>query len=118
MPVFKKPKPIHHGKDNPVEKHFHDHDETWVILGGEAKAFMIDREGYRSEFVLQAGDIWMIEAGVEHGLDAVDDAGVDLFAFAGTIPEGAHRPGHYHMEDENYMPTLQVIKKPINRYRK
>jgi mannose-6-phosphate isomerase-like protein (cupin superfamily) len=118
MPVFKKPRPIHHAADNPVEKHFHDHDETWVILGGKAKACMIDRDGHRMDFTLEQGDVWMIEAGVEHGCEPFGDKGLDLFTFAGTIPDGAHKPGHYNMEKEHYMPTLCLRKTPIDRYRR
>ena len=60
MPVFKQPKAIHFTADNPVEKHFHDFDETWVITGGKCNAYMVDREGKREEFVLAAGDIWIL----------------------------------------------------------
>jgi len=67
--------------------------------------------------VLNAGDIWMIEAGIEHGCDPIDPE-VLIFPFAGTIPEGSHAPGHYYMEKENYMPTLKVVKTPIERYTK
>lgn len=116
MPIYKKPKPIHFTPDNPVEKHFHDHDETWIIMGGKARAFMIDRNGQHSEFLLEEGDIWMVEAGVEHGCEPQDE-GVLIFPFPGTIPEGSHKPGHYYMEKEHYMPTLCVKKNPIDRYR-
>lgn len=117
MPVYKNPKPIHFTADKPVEKHFHDHDETWLITRGRAQAFMIDRSGRRSEFILEAGDIWMIEVGIEHGCDPVGPDGVDIFPLPGTIPEGSHTPGHYYMEQENYMPTLIVNKRPIDRYK-
>jgi hypothetical protein len=115
MPVFKKPQPIRFTVDAPVEMHFHDHDETWIIMGGRAKAFMVDRDGERSEFDLEEGDIWMVEAGIEHGCDPVDNEGVDIFPFPGTIPEGSHEPGHYYMEREGYMPTMVVRKDPIER---
>lgn len=116
MPLFKNPKPLHFTKDSPVEKHFHDQDETWVVMGGRARAFMVDRDGKRSEFMIEAGDIWMVEAGVEHGCDPIDDDGVDIFPLAGTIPEGSHEFGHYYMEKENYLPTLYVRKTAIERY--
>ena len=116
MPVYKNPKPYRHTEQNPVEKHFHDHDETWIIMGGRAKAFMVDRDGRHSEFVLEEGDVWMIEAGVEHGCQPIGE--VLIFPFPGTIPEGSHRPGHYYMEKEGYMPTLYVRKDPIDRYKK
>lgn len=117
MPLFKKPKPFHFTIDDPVETHFHDQDETWVVMEGKAKAYMIDRDGKRSEFMIEAGDIWMVEAGVEHGCDPIGDDGVDIFPFAGTIPEDSHEFGHYYMEKENYMPTLVVRKTPIDRYK-
>jgi mannose-6-phosphate isomerase-like protein (cupin superfamily) len=117
MPVYKTPRPFKFTPDKPVEKHFHDQDETWVILGGSAKAFMVDRDGQPSEFVLEEGDIWMVEAGVEHGCEPIGDH-VLIFAFPGTIPEGSHSYGHYYMEDENYLPVLTVKKVPIDRYRK
>jgi hypothetical protein len=87
------------------------------MMGGSARAFMVDRDGKRSEFTLEGGDIWMVEAGVEHGCDPIDDE-VLIFPFPGTIPEGSHKPGHYYMEKERYMPTLQVDKKPCDRYGK
>jgi hypothetical protein len=117
MPVYKKPEPIVFTPEQPVEKHFHDHDETWVITDGKCKAYMIDREGKREEFALEAGDIWMIEAGVEHWCEPIGGA-LSLFPFPGTIPEGSHKPGHYYMEKEQYMPTLTLTKTPIDRYRK
>lgn len=116
MPVFRNPQPYHFTFANPVEKHFHDQDETWVIMEGKCKAFMVDRDGARSEFMLEAGDIWMVEAGVEHGCEAVDDAGVKIFPFMGSTAEGSHEPGHYYMEKERYMPTLYVKKTPVDRY--
>lgn len=115
MPVYKHPKPIEFTPEKPVEKHFHDHDETWVMMGGRAKAFMIDREGRRSEFVLEEGDIWMVEAGVEHGCEP-SGGSVLIFPFPGSFPEGSHELGHYYMEKEGYMPTLCVRKDPIDRY--
>jgi len=115
MPVYKQPKPLHFTPRTPVEKHFHDHDETWVVMGGGARAFMVDRKGVPSEFRLEAGDIWMVEAGVEHGCDP-DPEGILIFPFPGTIPVGAHKPGHYHLEQERYLPTLHVRKEPLDRY--
>lgn len=117
MPVYRNQKSIQFTPDNPVEKHFHDYDETWIITDGQAKAFMIDRNGQRSEFMLEKGDIWMIEAGVEHGCDPLGK-GVLIFPFPGTIPEGSDQLGHCYMEKEHYMPTLYVKKTTIDRYRK
>lgn len=115
MPVYRNPKPIHFTPKNPVEKHFHDHDETWIITAGRARALMVDRDGKREEFDLAAGDIWMVEAGVEHGCDPYEE-GVDIFPFPGTIPRGSHKPGHYYLEKEGYLPTLVVEKQPLDRY--
>ena len=114
MPVYKKPKPYRFSEDKPVEKHFHDHDETWVIMAGRCRAFMVDRDGNRSEFELEEGDIWMVEAGVEHGCEPTGE--VAIFPFPGTFPEGSHKLGHYYMEKEGYIPTLYVRKEPIDRY--
>ena len=99
-----------------MEKHFHDHDETWIIMGGACRAFMVDRDGRRDEFDLHAGDLWMIEAGVEHGCTPLGD-GVSIFPFPGTLPEGSHPPGHYYVEREGYLPTLRVVRTPLDRCR-
>jgi hypothetical protein len=112
MAVYKNPQPLRFTE--PVELHFHDHDETWFIMGGRAKAQMVDRDGTRSEFVLEKGDIWMVEAGVEHGCVPEDE--ILIFPVSGTRPVGSHAPGHYSMEKERYMPTLRVTKEPCNRY--
>lgn len=117
MAIYKNPKPNFHPCGEQVEKHFHDHDETWFIMDGRAKAYMVDREGQYHEFILEKGDVWMIEAGVEHGCEALEE-GVAIFPFPGTIPEGSHRYGHYYMENEGYIPTLKVDKTPTDRYRK
>ena len=117
MPVFKQFKAIHFTPDNPVEKHFHDFDETWIITAGKCNAYMVGRDGKREEFVLEAGDIWMTEAGVEHGCDPCE-GGVDIFPFSGTKPEGDVGRGHLYMEEHNYMPTLKLVKTPIDRYKK
>lgn len=98
MTVYTNPEPLRFTSH--VEKHFHDHDETWFIMGGKAKALMIDRSGKRSEFLLEKGDIWMVEAGVEHGCDPIGE--VLIFPVPGTLPEGSHTPGHYDMEKEKY----------------
>ena len=115
MPVFKKPDPLKFTVDTPVEKHYHDHDETWVITHGRVAAYMVDTDGSRQEFELEEGDIWMIETGVEHGCEILTgEAGI--FPFAGTIPDGSHEPGHYYMEDDGYIPSLIVVKIPTDRY--
>lgn len=102
--------------ERPVEKHFHDHDETWVVLAGRAAAYAIDREGRRHEFELAAGDCWMIEAGWEHGADPITPE-FKLIGITGTRPPCAHQPGHYDMEREGYIPSLELRKTPTDRYR-
>lgn len=99
----------------PVGKHFHDHDETWVVLEGRAKAYMIDRDGKRDEFILEAGDCWMIEVGVEHGADPMTPE-FKLIWIHGTMPPGCHKPAHYCMEEEGYIPSFKLTKTPTNRY--
>jgi len=100
------------------EKHFHDHDETWLILSGSGTAYWMDHDGRREEFPLAAGDVWMIPAGYEHGLERADPGGLAVTTFYGTIPPGAHAPGHYYMEKEGYVPSLQLVKTPTARYKK
>jgi len=117
MPVYRQPEPFHFTPENPVEKHFHDHDETWVVTKGKCTAFMIDLNGEYSEFPLEAGDIWMVETGVEHGCNPAEE-GVWIFPFPGTIPEGSHEPGHYYVDREHYLPSLKVVKTPTDRYLK
>ena len=116
MPVYKKPEPIHFTQARPVEKHFHDHDETWIVTAGHCRAYMIDRDGGESEIIIEGGDIWMVEAGVEHGCDPLGEEGVHIFPFYGTVPDGSQPPGHYYMEKEGYMPTLILERQPIDRY--
>ncbi|MFC1582273.1 hypothetical protein ACFL4W_01920 [Planctomycetota bacterium] len=117
MVVYRKPKPYQFTPEKPVEKHFHDHDETWIIMGGKCTAYLIDRQGKEEEFELMAGDVWMVEAGVEHGCNPAPE-GVHIFPFPGTLPPGCHEMGHYYMEKEGYMPTLQLVKTPLDRYSK
>jgi hypothetical protein len=114
MVVYKDPKPLRFTEDDVVEKHFHDHDETWFIMGGKCMAYMVDRSGEKSEFILEKGDIWMVEAGVEHWCDAIGE--VLIFPVPGTFPEGSHTMGHYYMEKEKYMPSLKIVKDPLDRY--
>jgi len=116
MPVYKDWKPYKFTPQKPVEMHFHDHDETWLIVRGKCRAIMVDRDGKRHEFDLEEGDIWMVEAGVEHGCTPYEE-GVDIFPFPGTIPEGSHKPAHYYMDKEHYLPTLVVQKNPTDRYK-
>ena len=85
------------------EKHFHDHDETWLILKGSGTGFWIDHDGNREDFILEAGDVWMIPAGFEHGSD-------------GTKAPGCHEHAHYCIEQEGYIPSLKLVKTPTDRY--
>jgi len=96
------------------EQHFHDHDETWLILAGQGSAFLIDHDGGREDIELRTGDVLMIPAGYEHG-----SQGPNTFAMTavnGTLAEGAHQPGHYYAERERYIPTLRLERRPSNRY--
>ena len=97
------------------EKHFHDHDETWIVLAGRSKAFEFDREGKKYEYELEAGDVWMIEVGHEHGsMEGSPD--FKIAVFYGTMPPGCHKPGHYYMEKERYTPSFELEKTPTDRY--
>lgn len=105
------------------EKHFHDHDEMWVILNGRGTGFWIDHDGKRGDFALEAGDVWMIPAGYEHGSEGFKDTGKNsedftICVFNGTQPEGSHKPGHYYIEKEGYIPSLELKKSQTNRYTK
>ncbi|MFC4776326.1 zinc-binding dehydrogenase [Paenibacillus sp. GCM10023252] len=100
------------------EKHFHDHDETWLIIGGQGTGYYIDHSGIRADFNLQAGDAWLIPAGYEHGSDGPNSADFIISVFNGTMPAGAHKPGHYYVEEEGYVPQLELRKVPSERYRK
>lgn len=103
------------------EKHFHDSDETWVILKGRGTSYWINHAGNREEFELAAGDVWMIPAGFEHGSDGIGDSGVnsedfEINAFLGTEAPGSHEFGHYYVEKEGYLPSLRLVKTATDRY--
>ena len=95
MSFHRKPVPLRFTPEKPVEMHFHDQDETWIVMGGKAVAHMGDRDGARTDFEIEEGDVWMVEAGVEHGCDPAA-GGVCIFPFFGTRAEGSHEPGHYY----------------------
>ncbi len=99
-----------------VEKHFHDYDETWLVLGGRGTSYWITHDGRREEFVLEEGDVWMIPAGYEHGSDGPNSPDFKLAVFNGTLPPGSQPPGHYYMEKEGYIPSLELRKTPTDRY--
>lgn len=105
------------------EKHFHDHDETWIILQGRGSGYWIDHGGKREEFELEAGDAWMIPVGYEHGSEGFKDTGRNSDDFTicvlnGTQPDGCHKPGHYYVEKEGYLPNFELKKTPTDRYTK
>lgn len=104
-----------------TEKHFHDHDETWLILSGEGCTYWIDHTGQREDFEVTAGDVWMIPAGYEHGSDGWPDTGrnsedFSIEVFNGSLPLGSHTPGHYYLEQEGYIPSLELRRTISNRY--
>ncbi len=104
-----------------TEKHFHDHDETWLILSGNGTSYWIDHAGVRTDFELAAGDVWMVPAGYEHGSDGLPGTGRNSEDFTiqvcyGTVPSGSHVPGHYYVEREGYVPSLQLVRTPTDRY--
>ena len=104
-----------------TEKHFHDHDETWLILTGNGRAYWIDHDGMREDFDLEGGDVWMIPAGYEHGSDGFAETGRNsedftIEVFYGTLPPGAHIPGHYYVEKEGYVPSLELKRNTSTRY--
>ncbi|NKB66671.1 MAG: zinc-binding dehydrogenase [Candidatus Latescibacteria bacterium] len=103
------------------EKHFHDHDETWLILQGRGTGYWIDHQGQQQNFELEAGDVWMIPAGYEHGSEGLPENGrnSDDFTIAvcdGTMPPGCHAKGHYYVEKEGYIPSFELQKTPTQRY--
>lgn len=98
------------------EKHFHDHDETWLILKGKGTGYWIDPYGQRVDFELEAGDAWMIPVGYEHGSDGPNSEDFEISVFNGFIPVGAQQPGHYYLEQEKYIPTFELVKQPSARY--
>jgi len=103
------------------EKHFHDSDETWVVLEGRGTGYWIDHGGNREDFELEAGDVWMIPAGYEHGSDGIGGSGTNtpdfkINVFLGTEAPGSHEPGHYYMEKEGYIPSFSLKKTPTDRY--
>ena len=105
------------------EKHFHDHDETWVILKGKGTGYWIDHGGKREEFALTEGDVWMIPVGFEHGSDGFQDTGKNsedftICVFNGAEPPGSHKPGHYYVEKEGYIPSFELKKTATDRYAK
>ncbi len=75
------------------EKHFHDHDETWLIVAGTGDGYWIDHDGRREDFALEAGDVWMIPAGYEHGSVGPNSEDFTVAPFGGTMAPGCQPPG-------------------------
>lgn len=98
------------------EKHFHDYDEGWVILEGRGTSYWIDHDGNREDFALEGGDIWVVPAGYEHGSDGPNSPDFRANVIIGTLTPGAQKPGHYYVEKEKYIPSLQLVKTPTERY--
>ena len=98
------------------EKHFHDHDEAWLILEGTGTAYWIDHEGNREDFELEAGDVVMMLAGYEHGSDGPNSEDFTVNVCIGTRAPGSHEPGHYYVEKEKCIPSLQLVRTPTDRY--
>lgn len=96
------------------EKHFHDYDETWLILAGRGTAYLIDHDGVREDLALEAGDVLVIPAGFEHGSEGPNTFAMN--AVLGTLAPGAHTPGHYYVEEAGYVPSLSVVRTPSKRY--
>ena len=40
-----------------------------------------------------------------------------LTVFHGTLAPGSHAPGHYYVEKEGYIPSLELQKMPTDRYK-
>ena len=104
-----------------AEKHFHDYDQTWIVLAGRGTAYWIDHAGKREDFILEAGDVWMTPAGYEHGSEGFKETGKnsDDYVIAvvdGSMPIGGQKPGHYYIEKEKYIPNLEVKRTPTTRY--
>jgi len=119
--------PLHKGllkkavKAPNTEKHFHDYDQTWIIMSGRGTAYWIDHSGKREDFLLEAGDVWMTPAGYEHGSEGFKETGRNSEDYTvavvdGTMPIGGHERGHHYVEKEKYIPTLEVRKTPTTRY--
>jgi len=113
---------LHNGFKLPtVEKHFHDCDEIWLILAGRGTGYWIDHDGRREDFQLEAGDVWMIPAGYEHGSAGLEETGRNsddftIQVFMGTQPPGAQEPRHLYMETERYIPSFRLERAPSDRY--
>lgn len=93
------------------EKQFHDRDETWLILSGDGTGYWLDHQGQREEFHFDGGDVWMVPAGYEHGSVGPNSPDFTISVVNGTLPHGYHNPGHYYMEGEGYIPSLNLAEK-------
>ena len=59
----------------------------------------------------------MMPAGYEHGSDGPNSADFTVSVVYGTRPPGSHEPGHHYMEEEGYIPSLQLVRTPTDRYK-
>jgi mannose-6-phosphate isomerase-like protein (cupin superfamily) len=73
-------------------------------LHGRGRSFSIDHADSREEFELEAGDVWLIPAGFEHGLVLSTGVDLELAVFIGTRVDGSHEPGHYYVEEQRDKP--------------
>jgi mannose-6-phosphate isomerase-like protein (cupin superfamily) len=73
--------------------HFHDCDEYWVVVEGQARIRVGD-----AEYDAAPGDVVCTPAGTMHDVLACNGTDLLLVWFEGELPPGG-RPGHLH-EDE------------------
>lgn len=100
------------------EKHYHEHDEAWLILAGKGTGYWIDPQGKREEFVLEKGDVWMIPVGYEHGSEGPNSEDFKIAVVHGVFPETCHSLGHYYVEKDGYIPSFEIKRTPTDRYKK
>ena len=74
---------------NPIEPHYHDCDEYYLLLSGRMK---VRSEGV--EYVLEPGDALLTRMGDEHEiLEVIEDS---TMVWMETELRGDRRPGHLH----------------------
>ena len=115
MPLIKKGQNVlTFTPSNPIERHFHNHDEAWIVLEGRATAKLTTKEG-STEFVLEPGDVWMIEIGEEHEAVPIDEV-FKIMYIHGTTTEGVRAGEHLYKEKEKgkYEPSFRLVKAPIS----
>lgn len=77
-----------------MDRHYHDCDEYWLVVGGRARVLVGDRT-----YDVSKGDIVCIETGVEHDVVGVFEP-FEAFWFEGATPPGG-RIGHLHRRPED-----------------